>query len=95
MNIKIIWTDRYSRTDEPDNHNRWARVGYLTHKDEPLKNMEIAWINKVELKNKTGFFANLYIGNNKYSAFDKLEEAKEYCEKELNEFYSNYLSVGF
>jgi hypothetical protein len=89
MNIKIVWTDRYSGTDKPDDLGRWARVGYLEHKNkDPFKNCQIAWINKLNGK----FITYVYIGSGQFrNDFTELEQAKEYCLKTVNDFYEDYL----
>jgi len=91
MKVKIKWTERYSGTDKPDNLGRWARVGYLDHKtNDPFKMCQIAWINKLNDK----FFAYVYIGSGQFkNDFTNIEQAKEYCEKQVANFYEDYLKL--
>lgn len=91
--VNIIWTNRYSQTDESDDLGRWARVGYLENKTkDPMRMFQIAWINKVEIKGVQKFLADLHIGSTKfYKTLDTIDEAKEYCQENLNKFYNDYL----
>lgn len=84
----IIWTDRYSESDLSDKFGRWARVGYLKHKsNDVMKQIQIAWISKIENR----FISRIHIGSNGISnSFDELDEAKNYCQKILNDFSLNY-----
>lgn len=87
---KIVWTNRYSGSDLPDDLGRWARVGYLDHKSkEWMKRTEIAWIKKVKDK----LCAYVYLGSGKFSnVFDTEEQAKNYCEQVINNFKDDYLT---
>jgi hypothetical protein len=87
---KIIWTNRYSQTDEMDDLGRWARVGYLEHKSNNLlKRVEIAWIKKHE----DIFLCYVYLGSGKFNKeINNIEDAKQYCEDAINDFYNDYLS---
>lgn len=93
MDIEIVWEDRYSSSDKPDDMGRWARVGYLLKKrdrDEhnPFHRIQIAWINKIG----NGFCAYVYIGNGKHrNQMDTLEEAKSFCKQIIIEFNEDYL----
>ena len=86
----IRWTDRYSGTDKPDDLGRWARVGYLSHKsNDAMKQIQIAWINKLKGK----YITYVYIGSGQFSNnFDNINEAKEYCQQAVNDFWINYLA---
>ena len=86
---KIIWTERYSGNDKPDDLGRWARVGYLEHKSKDfVKRTEIAWIKKVKEK----YCAYVYLGSGKFSNIhNKEEQAKKYCEQVINDFKENYM----
>jgi len=85
----IIWTTRYSDTDEPDKQGRWARVGYLEHKSrDQFKACQIAWINKIGDQ----FSTYVYVGKGEFkNSFTDLDEAKEYCKETIIQFYKNYL----
>lgn len=87
---KVIWTKRYSGTNEPDDLGRWARPGYLEHKSkDPFKREQIAWINKLNGK----YTAYVYLGSGKFeNQFSTEEQAKEYCEQVINDFYNDYLA---
>ena len=51
--MRFSVNNRYSDTDTPDKHGRWARVVYAN-------NFQIAWISKVEIENKTMYKVNDY-----------------------------------
>ncbi len=90
MNNNIRWTDRYSGSDKPDDLGRWARVGYLDHKSKDImKQCQIAWINKLNGK----YVTYVYIGSGQFrNDFDKLKQAKDYCQQVVNDFWVNYLA---
>ena len=87
--MKLIWSNRYSDTDENDKHGRWARVGYLEHiSKDPFKSIEVAWIVK------DGKYYKLKMDNPLFSyenSFYNEDAAKEYCENIINDFKNNYM----
>lgn len=87
---KVIWTKRYSETNENDDLGRWARIGYLEHKSkDALKRQQIAWINKINGK----YTAYIYLGSGRFeNQFNTEIQAKKYCEQVINDFYNDYLS---
>lgn len=51
MKFRVI--NRYSDTNQPDKHGRWARIVYAN-------NFQIAWISKVWIENKFFYSVNDY-----------------------------------
>ncbi len=100
---KLIWTSRYSETDEPDKHGRWARVAYLGS-NKILGHRQVAWINRVQFKDHKQkdtviFSIQGYFPHNTGTYVDKAEtfiEAKKKVEREWNKFIrtiiKNYLN---
>lgn len=88
--MNIIWINRYSQTDEPDEQGRWARVGHLQHRSkDPMKILEIAWIKKIGERHMAYVDIGRGLFNNNLSS---LEEAKKYCAEAIQEFHENYLN---
>lgn len=91
--MKIQWESRYSKTDDPDNSGRWARVGWLSHKsNDPFKAINIAWIQKYKSANDVDYVytSHLYIGQGNINKAKSLEEAKKWAEDKLEEMVNDY-----
>lgn len=85
MGIMITYTPRYSRTDEPDELGRWARLANY-------KNIRIAWINKITINSKIVFNVSCHFPTrnsdtaNEHRLFGTLEESKAFVEERWNWF---------
>ena len=72
----IAYFDRYSSTDEPDRMGRWARLAVY-------KNIRIAWISRVETKDKIVFIVSCHFPTmqndtaNEHKVCFSLDEAKD------------------
>lgn len=83
----IIWTSRYSDTDEPDNRGRWARIAYYN-------SFQIGWCSKVDHKGvkfftiKTTFPANGNDTVHEFTHFDTLDECKVWLKEQWELFIS-------
>ena len=82
------WKNRYSQTDKPDNHGRWARLLYH-------KGYLICWVSRIvtstepfELFVAKTFFpisgSDCPEGAEKFYSF---EAAKEWCLKQWDKFF--------
>lgn len=86
----IKYFPKYSDTDLPDNMGRWARIVVY-------KNIRIAWINRLEVKNNIVFSVTCYFPTmendmaNEYKTFFNLDEAKDFV-KERWEWFLNTIS---
>lgn len=86
--MKIEYYNRYSQTDEPDNLGRWARLAVY-------KNVRIAWISRVIVKEKTTFIVSLHFPTmqndtaNEHKTFASLKNSKQFIEKKWNWFIEN------
>lgn len=90
--MKIIWTNRYSDTDEFDKAGRWARVGMIEHSSKDVfKTKEIAWIHKHIIDSKDVFTSTVHIFISGVKQHDTLEEAKASVIEVINDFKINYL----
>lgn len=87
MLIMIIYLNRYSENDQPDNLGRWARLAVY-------KNIRIAWISKKEIRGRDLFTVSCSFPTmqndtaNEHRMFDSLDEAK-YFVKERWEWFLN------
>lgn len=85
---EIKWMSRYSDTDVPDKHNRWARIMYNE------MGCQVAWVNRVVGDGGVvKFSANLYFPTKHssdtpfvYEKFDDFEYARNFCETAWKEF---------
>lgn len=96
--IDIRWESRYSETDQPDKHGRWARIAHAG-KFENSKWLEtkkidrfmIAWVKKVynttDLKPR--YIINYHFPSHGEFIFSSFEEAKKEVEKQFNFFIKN------
>ena len=89
MNFTV--KNRYSETNLPDKHGRWARIVYSN-------NLQIAWISKVWIETKffysvTDYFPSVQNDSPCYSVvIDKsLEEVIEDVKLRFNKFISNVI----
>lgn len=89
--MKFTVINRYSETNQPDKHGRWARVVYAN-------NFQIAWISKVWIETKffysvNDYFPSIYNDNPCYSAvIDKeLEEVIQDVKSRFSYFINNSL----
>ena len=89
MNFTV--RNRYSETNMPDKHGRWARIVYAN-------NLQIAWISKVWIETKffysvTDYFPSVQNDSPCYSVvIDKsLEEVIEDVKLRFNKFISNVI----
>jgi hypothetical protein len=78
--LQLRWECRYSETDLPDRHNRWARKCFY-------KDLHIAWVSRVEHMGTVLFRASTYFptsGNDmplfitNYKSFKEAKEGIEY-----------------
>lgn len=82
---KIIYSTRYSDTDEPDNFGRWARIA-------SYNGIRIAWINKFNqvYKEHYSVLLNFPTLNNDAGTEHKmcysLDEAKEFVDEKWSWF---------
>jgi hypothetical protein len=83
----IHYFNRYSDTDLPDKMGRWARTAVY-------KNIRIAWINRVEFKDRIGFTVSCHFPTmqndsaNEHKLCNSLDEAKDFV-KERWEWFLN------
>lgn len=84
--IDFDWTWRYSKTDKPDKHGRWARLCYVN-------NLLIAWINYIEIEenyfayNVMDFFPSTSNDNPRHIDVENdLDEAKTNVERRFINF---------
>ena len=89
--MKFTVKNRYSDSNLPDKHGRWARIVYAN-------NFQIAWISKVWIETKffysvNDYFPTLHTDSPCYSiVIDKeLEEVIEDVKKRFNAFISNVI----
>lgn len=86
----IKYIPRYSRTDEPDEQGRWARVAYF-------KDIQIAWISLTQFTDTEGNQQKEYLVQchfptlpndtaNNYHSAQTVDEAKGWLEKEWKRF---------
>ena len=89
--MNFIVKNRYSETNLPDKHGRWARIVYAG-------SFQIAWISKVWIETKffysvTDYFPSVQNDSPCYSVvIDKsLEEVIEDVKLRFNKFISNVI----
>ena len=89
MNFTV--QNRYSETNFPDKHGRWARVVYAN-------NLQIAWISKVWIETKFfysvhDYFPSIHNDSPCYSVVidEELEEVIEQVKKRFGNFISHIL----
>lgn len=89
--MKFTVINRYSETNLPDKHGRWARVVYAN-------DLQIAWISKVWIETKffysvKDYFPSIHNDNPCYSVVidEKLEEVVEQVKNRFNNFISHII----
>ena len=89
MTFRVL--NRYSETNLPDKHGRWARVVYAN-------GLQIAWISKVWIETKFfysvhDYFPSIHSDNPCYSVVidEELEEVIEQVKNRFNNFISHIL----
>ena len=86
MKNKIIYSNRYSDTDQPDDRNRWMRR--VSYNDLYIGSisMEIFKNNKIKYFLISNFPINDSIGSNYANSFDTYVEAQSKIESLWDEF---------
>lgn len=84
-NVNII--TRYSNTDKPDEHGRWARLILY-------KNLHIAWINRVEIDNTVMFTINTHfpINSNDMPCYIGKELTYNDAKNKVLELWNDFIS---
>lgn len=88
-NIEIKWDQRYSTTMEDDEQGRWARIAYsgnfkkgkMGFVNNRVAQWQIAWIDKIIIKDKLYFKVKYEFPSNRDYVFEDLEQAYKAVEE--------------
>lgn len=85
-NKYISYESRYSHTDKPDKHGRWARKCFY-------KKLHIAWINRVEVEDKIRYSITTHfpVSSNDMPCYLGNEITFDDAKEKINKLWSEFL----